>query len=140
MTAAMPRVTLSLSAITALQKAITGDTIKDGERTVAPYLTGGEIMSFFGGIPGLDVGELQLGTRWRYVQDVLENVNGTETLGKIVEAAVHPLRFEDSEFDVDAKATYLNAFLEYDGYTLTRVGRAFKLWSRDVSAGVISTR
>lgn len=133
-----PEMTLSSSTITALQKVITGDTLKHSEQTVGPYLTGGEIVSFFGSIPDLDVGDLSLGTRWRYVQSVLERVNGHEVLIAIIEAAVHPVRFEDSGIDVDEAAAYLNKFLVYDGYTLSRVGRVFRLRSSNVSAGVIS--
>lgn len=121
--------TFSSSTITALQKVITGDTLKHSDQAVGPYLTAGEIVSFFGSIAGLDVSHLSLETRWRYVQDVLEGVNGDEVLGSIVEAAVHPTRFVDSEIDVKEAVAYLNRFLAYDEYTLSRVGNVFKLRS-----------
>ena len=122
----MNEVVVSANTIMAIQKVITGDPLKNQDKSVAPYLKGHEIVSFFASIPGLDVEDVPLGTRWVYAETVLERINGSGVLGKVIESAVHPLRFEGAEKVEDA-VSFLNRCLEYDGYMLVRIGRVFKL-------------
>ena len=132
----MTAVTLSKGAITALQKVITGDNLKNQDKAISPYQTRGELISFFVAIPGLDVRDVSLGTRRVYVETVLEHVNGTEALAKIIEAAVHPLRFETPNQLVADAVDYLNKYLEYDGHRLSQLGRTFKLRTVDSDLSV----
>lgn len=120
------RVQLSSSSITAVQKIITGDPLDHQDHPIAPYRSGGDIVAFFGSIPGLNV-DSNLGTRWRYVEEVLRSHNGTPRMREIVEAAVSPVHFLKTSFNVKEAVEHLNAFLAYDGYRLRHSGRGFRL-------------
>lgn len=125
---------LSTSSITAVQKVITGDELRNGQ-SVAPYRTRGDIVTFFGSIPGLDVDDVHIETRWRYVEEVLRRLNGTPVINHVIEAAVHPAHFLDSEQSVDDAVEYLNDFLAYDGARLIKKGTRYRLVEVPEEAG-----
>lgn len=123
----MPEIRLSPNSISAVQKVITGDALQYQEYAVAPYLTGESIIGFFGALPGFDLSQHTLGTRWRYVEEVLRAVNGTERLVDVLEAAVNPVRLLHTDFSVDKAAGYLNDYLVHDGYRLRRSGKRYRV-------------
>ena len=132
----MADVKVLANTIMAIQKVITGDNLKNQDKSVAPYSTGSEIITFFEDFPEIDISAVSLGTRWVYAETVLKLINGSEVFEQVIEAAVHPLRFDGPEKVEDAVA-YLNRFLAYDGYMLVRTGRLFKLrpLSSDIQVG-----
>lgn len=122
--------TLTTSTITALQKIITGDPVGN-DQALAPYMTWNDLSNFFGAFPGLDTSEATRDSRWKYVEAVLRQVNGTESVRRIIEAAVSPGRFLNSEVEVEDAVEYLNDYLVYEGLRLVRHGLRFRLVEAD---------
>ncbi len=108
--------------ITAIQKLITGDRISNG-KALAPYMSGQDLITFFNQFGSTDEYGPGFPSRWVYVEGKLAEYNGTPTLKKIIEAALDPRRFLGTEFVLDEVVEYLNQFLEYDGYNVTKQGK-----------------
>src|SRR5208282_24098 len=120
---------LSQRSIHAIQKALTGDPIDKDRPAIAPYLSGPNLVGFFhdfgfnddypnkGGFP----------SRWAYVESRLQARNGTDAIARIVEAAVHPQRFLDTQFRPDDAVAHINKYLAYDGFELVSANKAFRL-------------
>lgn len=125
--ASTPKIRLSPNSISAVQKVITGDPLQHQEHAIAPYLTGESIIRFFEALPGVDLRDHTLGTRWRYVEEVLRAVNGTESMVDVLQAAVNPARFLHTDFSVDSAASYLDDYLMHDGYRLRRSGKRYRV-------------
>ena len=118
---------ISAKSITALQKVITGnETTQDGV-PVAPYCSGPVLVSFFNQFGYKDSYGQGFPSRWDYVETKLAELNGTESLAAVVEEALSPARFLDSEFEVDAAAEYVGRFLAFDGLALRQSKKGYRL-------------
>jgi len=113
-------VRISHETINALTKVLTGDGF---EKAVAPYRTGPELIEFFNDFGRLDRYGPGFPSRWHYTKSVLDEFNGTDTIKDIIEAALDPRSFLDSKFDVVNAVEYLNMYLKYDGYKISRIGK-----------------
>jgi abortive infection Abi-like protein len=120
---------ISQRAISALQRVITGDLIEPKTRPVAPYQSGPKLVAFFNEFGSNDVYPAGGGfpSRWQYVEGKLQDLNGTMPLVRVIEAAVFPARFLDTDFDAAKAVEYLNRYLGYDGYELTLAGKCYRL-------------
>lgn len=119
--------TLSGHSITALQKVITGDTIKKEAPGVAPYRSGPQLVTFFYEFGGNDSYGAGFPSRWVYVEDKLRLYNGTATIAAIIRAALDDSHFFDTEFSVDKALEYINRYLDRDGFRAVMAGKRCRL-------------
>lgn len=123
---------VSNQVITALQKIITGDQLRTGE-CIAPYQSGPDLVQFFNEF-GFD-DEYSWGggfpSRWAYCESHLEELNGKRELTKVIEAALDPRRFLDTDFIAEIAVDYLNGYLMYDGYEVRKSGEFYRVLARD---------
>lgn len=119
--------TLSGYSITALQKIITGDAPKKDAPAVAPYRSGPELITFFYEFGGNDTYGAGFPSRWVYAEDKLKSHNGTAKIAVIVDAALDPAHFFETEFSLAAAMEYLNRYLDRDGYQVVMTGKRCRL-------------
>ena len=117
---------LSKPSLEALQKVITGDSLSSGG-SIAPYRSGPDLVGFFNQFGADDTYGQGFPSRWKYAQSHLEKRNGDPELKEICESAVDPRHFWGSDFDCEEAVSHLNKFLEFDGYSLERVGKQFQV-------------
>lgn len=124
---AMPK--LSQRTISALQRVITGDRLDARTPAVAPYQSGPRLVRFFNEHGCNDVYPAGGGfpSRWQYVEDRLTAINETAQLIEVIEAAVYPSRFLDTEFAVEEAVTYLNRYLRHDKLELVSSAGVYRL-------------
>lgn len=112
--------------IAALGKIATGDRTK-GDESVAPYLSGPELVHFFNEF-GADVVYGQgFPSRWQFAEAEIRDHNGSPSLAKVIEALLDPRRFLGTEYTADRAADYLNQRFRYDGYEACRVGELYRV-------------
>lgn len=117
------KVTLSARTISALQKLITGDGIKNDAPALAPYRGGPALVKFFNEFSGNDSYGAGFPSRWKYVEDKLQSHNGTAELAAIVEAAMDPEHFFDTPFPIATAIEHLNKYLDRDSYRVVVSGK-----------------
>ena len=122
----MDTMKLSDKTISALEKIISGNPVS-GEKRLAPYRSGPELISFFRQFGCLDEYDSGFPSRWKYVEDKLWEFNASTKMEKIVEAALDPRVFLGSEFNVQETLEYINGYLKYDGYEIRKLGDFHKV-------------
>ena len=107
---------LADTAISALANIITGNS------KVSPYRSGPDLVDFFNQFGSDDMYGQGFPSRHTYTAAKLYEVNGTPTMIKVVEAAVDPRNFLNTEFNVEEIVETFNRFLIYDGYEIFKDG------------------
>ena len=107
---------LSKSSLKLLQETITGD-IK-----TTPYRTGPQLVELFNEFGFWDVYEDGFPSRWYYVKEKLDNLNGSNELKRLIEAIADPREYILKEENVEDAVELINSFLIYDGYRLQKQG------------------
>lgn len=95
------------------------------------YRTHRELADFFDCDLGMAYGGEGMQGRARAVQDLLRSHNGTPTLAKIIEAAVHPSHYRSIEGGPTRAVEYLNEVLAPCGLRLEPYGRAYRFAADD---------
>jgi hypothetical protein len=115
--------------LSALQRVITGDQIDPEKKPIAPYQSGPKLVGFFNEFGANDTYPSAGGfpSRWQFVERKLNELNGTAQIARVVEAALSPVRFLDSDFDAAAAVGYLNRYLAFDGHELVLSGKTYRL-------------
>jgi hypothetical protein len=119
-----------LRVIEALEKVLTGNSPKDNDGPgISPYRTLPQLMRFFNDFGFEDVYARSGGgpSRWAYVQERLRQVNGTERMVEILEAAFDPDHFSEPEKPIEAAVEYLNGCLRREGWGLSLLGGRYRL-------------
>lgn len=101
---------LSAKTIERLVDIITGNSQK------SPYRSGPQLIEFFRDFGERDLYGQGFPSRASYVQEKLQNFNGTETMRKIVPAAFD--FFYEGDFSPEEQAASFNNVLARDGYRL----------------------
>ena len=114
---------LSARTIAALQKLITGDDIKADSPALAPYRGGPTLVKFFNEFGGNASYGAGFPSRWKFVEDKLQEHNGTNDLAAIIEATLEPDHFFDTPFQLGPAVEYLNKYLDRDGYRIVVSGK-----------------
>lgn len=110
---------LSDVALAVLARVITGD----GD-TPSPYMSGKELMAFFGQFPEINGAG---GSRYEYTLGSLNEANGSPILDAVIESYLDERRFFGCDSTVDDAAHLLNTYLDHDGYRVVRKGRRFEV-------------
>lgn len=117
---------LAQQTLAALEKVITGDKLDAGQ-LVAPYQSGPRLISFFNQFGTKDeypfAGGISRGT---YVDRKLTGLNNSLGLVAVIEAAVTPVRFLNTDFNAAATVEFLNSYLAYDGFVLVLTGKKYR--------------
>lgn len=112
---------ISDKTISAIGTVITGDA------GLSPYRSGPQLIEFFNPFGWKDTYGQGFPSRWRYAEDKLREVNGTDTLADIINAAVDPRHFLRTQYDVETAVEHLNQFLGFDGYEIVRTGLYYRV-------------
>ena len=117
---------ISKKSISPLARFITGDI----EQT--PYLTGLQLVELFNEHGSDDVYEFGKGTfpsRWMYVEQKLEIINGSDNLKAVLEDLIDDRFYIDKDEDLETAVKYLNDIIKFDGYQAERVEFIYKIIS-----------
>lgn len=115
--------------IDALAECITGGSGSSSAPSIGIYLTGYEIVRFFRSL-GYDINSLE-GSRVPFTQDFLNQINHEENSFKqiirITERLLDPRDYINREDKLENVVNYLNKYLQYDGFELTKIGTTYHL-------------
>lgn len=115
---------ISDSYIDKLSKIIAGDA------GYTPYLSGPSLVALFNRRCGFkDSYDRGFPTRYVYVINKLEEINGTPNLKKVLEEIVNPGLYIDTNFDVKTAVEKINEILSFDGFELRISGKKYKIYS-----------
>jgi Abortive infection C-terminus len=107
-----------------------------GDKQLSPYRSGPKLVHFFNDF-GTDHSYGQdFPARWTFTEDCIRQFNGTPTLKKIILGALDPRDFmgatvyiqstgETKSANLQEALSYLNEFLDYDGYEIVPHGKAY---------------
>ena len=116
----------SKKSISPLAGFITGNI----EQT--PYLTGIKLVELFSEHGSDDVYNYVEGTfpsRWMYVEQKLEIINGSDNLKAVLEDLIDDRFYIDKDEDLETAVKYLNDIIKFDGYQAERVEFIYKIIS-----------
>lgn len=105
-----------------------------GDSRFTPYVKGYDLVLYFNKHGFNEVYGEGFPSRWKYTEDKIRELNGTDTIRKIIEETVDPRRFIGLVITVEEAVEKLNEFLKFDKYELRKVGDFYKLTT---SNGVI---
>lgn len=120
---------VSQHTIRAIERIVTGNEVTR-DRRLTPYRSGPGLVSFFNQFGDNDTYGQGFPSRWEYAREKIEQHNGSETLAKIIEAALDPRRFLSGSFVLQDAVLYLNKYLKLDGYRLQKVGDFYRVSKR----------
>ncbi|HSZ33183.1 MAG TPA: abortive infection family protein [Puia sp.] len=112
---------LSEYTLSHLAKAVSGDT------NYSPYMRGVDIILFFNKFGYNEVYGAGFPGRVKYTGDKLRELNGTDSIRKIIEEIVDPRRYININLNVENAIQELNEILRYDRLELVKAGDFFKL-------------
>lgn len=125
---------ISFQTLRAVARVICGDPALGSTEPISPYRTQRRLTEFFLEDLALERPETVEGTsRLSWTEAWLKAFNGTSQLRRIIEAAVRPVDFVDSDFDIAATVKHLNGLLNHDNLKLVKSGDRYILSS---SSGV----
>lgn len=115
--------------IDALAECVTGGSAYTSTPSIGIYRSGYNIVKFFRGL-GCDISSIN-GSRVPFTQDLLNNINhednGAEKIIRITETLLDPRDYIGQEDKLEHVVNYLNKYLKYDRFELTRVGATYRL-------------
>lgn len=98
-----------------------------GDSKTTPYLTGPSLVELFRKYGFNDVYEAGFPSRWAYTQDKIEQLNGTDTLVKLIEDIIDPRRFIGTDKNHEVAIEKAKELLKFDGYDLFKSSNSFKV-------------
>lgn len=116
---------ISNRTIEALGKVITGDG------GLSPYRSGPKLVSFFNRHGGNSLYGDGFPSRWKFAEEELQKLNRTAAISRVIEDALDPRHFMETEWDADAAVSYLNEFLAYDQFKVVKGGLFNRTTSTD---------
>lgn len=116
---------LSNYAIRQLSNIICGDV------EYMPYLSGPQLVAIFNKYGFKDTYGRGFPSRWKYTEEKLLELNGTQKMKKLIEDMIHPRRFFNTELDADVAIARVNELLTYEGYELKRYGNEYRIYAHE---------
>ncbi|MBK9794724.1 MAG: hypothetical protein IPP60_16900 [Sphingobacteriales bacterium] len=104
-----------------LAKAVCGDY------SYTPYLRGYEVVQLFNKYGFNETYGEGFPSRWKYTENKLRELNGTDTIRLIIEDIVDPRRYHGLQINVDEAVKEINDFLKFDKFELKKTGDFYKL-------------
>ncbi len=130
----MKKIKLKERTLSALEKVLTGDKLPHQDVAVAPYQSGPKLVQFFREFGSDDTYGSGFPSRPAYTLEKLQSFNDTVQMQSIVETALAPVHFFDSNFDVNKTIEYVNRYLALDGYQVGLVSNRAQFQLSDGSA------
>ena len=106
---------ISEPIVKALGQIITGDGQYGPLNRSGPML-----VDFFNQFGQKDTYGQGFPSRWRYAEEKIREANGTSAITLMIEAAIDPRDYFESEVEVEETAQYLNGMLAFDGYQVVK--------------------
>jgi hypothetical protein len=121
---------ISARTVKRLGEIITGD------KGLSPYRSGPKLVAFFNELGMNHTYGQGFPSRWSFAEDCIRQFNDTPIMVKIIRSALDPCDYmgatiydqekqQDRPADVQEALTYLNEFLEFDGYEIVLHGKAY---------------
>lgn len=98
-----------------------------GDEGYTPYIKGQELVMYFNKYGFNDIYEQGFPSRWKYTEEKLRQLNGTEAIRQIIEDTVDPRRYHGLSLNYDDAARKLNDVLKYDAIQLKQFGSIYKV-------------
>ena len=111
---------VSYNTISTLGGIITGD------RQISSYRSGPDLVEFFNELGSNDNYGSSFGTRWKYAEERLKQLNGSPKFETAITAALDPRNFLSGEHDIAVSVNLLNEYLKYDGYEVFKDGLFYR--------------
>ncbi len=121
---------ISERSVSALAKIVTGDS------QISPYKSGPVLVRLFNEFGAHDVYGQGFPSRWCYAEEKLRSINGTEHLPALIRSILDPREWLEFEKPAEEAVTYLNDYLKFDGFEITRDGDFFTV--RDITGGAVA--
>lgn len=121
---------ISERSISALAKIVTGDS------QISPYKSGPVLVRLFNEFGANDVYGQGFPSRWYYAEEKIRSINGTEHLPALIRAILDPRDWLEFEKPREDAVAYLNDYLKFDGFEITRDGEFFSV--RDLTGGAVA--
>ena len=102
-------------------------TLIAGDTSVAPYLTGVDLVDFYNDCGFDEIYGEGFPSRWKYSTDKIIEANDSDKLRKILEEFVDPRRYGGRDEIVENIVKEINLLLKYDGYELVKRGNLYKV-------------
>jgi hypothetical protein len=120
---------ISERTILAIENVITGNQIRKNGKPIAPYRSGPEIIHFFNEFGFNDVYSGGSGTPSRSAMagGRIRDLQKDTRLIKVIEEALHPDHFDDTDFDLELAKDYLARVLKDEGLNLVMVGHRYRI-------------
>lgn len=87
-----------------------------GDERVSRYRGGPALVRLFNDYGANDEYGQGFPSRWKYAEDRLRDLNGTEAFAALLCEVLDPREFMDTEFKAQPALDYINQRLKYDGY------------------------
>ena len=115
--------------IDALAECVTGGSGWSSAPSIGIYRTGPGIVRFFRSL-NYDISSVE-GSRVPFTQDLLNQINhvenGLEHIVRITQRLLDPRDYVGREDKLENVVNYLNKYLQYDEFELTRIGTTYRL-------------
>jgi hypothetical protein len=114
---------LSERTIQGLGKLVTGD------EKLTPYRSGPKLVTFFNDLGSNDHYPEGGGfpSRWKFVEDKLRELNGSDAIRAAIARTLDPAAFLDFEKPVSEAVAYLNKYLKFDDYEVVIAEKHVKI-------------
>lgn len=106
-----------------LSKAVCGDA------SYTPYVRGYDLVIDFNKYGFNDTYDAGFPSRWKYTEDKLRELNGTDAIRQIIEDIVDPRRYHGLNMNVDDAAKEINEIIKFDEIELKKSGDFYKVAS-----------
>lgn len=101
-----------------------------GDSNYMPYVKGYELVLIFNKYGFSDVYEQGFPSRWKYTEEKIRELNGSDKLRKLIEEMIDPRRFYSLEIKIEDAVNSINDFLKYDNYELKKSGEFYKIYDK----------
>jgi Abortive infection C-terminus len=116
---------LTQRSLKQLAGIVTGDTKR------SPYRSGPQLVGFFNELGDNDTYAQGFPSRWKYAEEKIQRRNNLTDLTKIINSALDPRDFVESDFKIDDIIVHLNLHLNYDGFEIIKNGQKLILINKN---------
>jgi len=123
-------VRISQRSVSALVKIVTGDS------QISPYKSGSVLVKLFNEFGANDVYGQGFPSRWKYAEEKLRSINGTDHLPALIRAILDPREWFEFGKPREEAVFYLNDYLRFDGFEIAPDGEFFSM--RTLTGGAVA--
>jgi hypothetical protein len=98
-----------------------------GDSKLSPYRSGPELVQLFRRFGFQDEYGQGFPSRWKYTEEKIAEMNGTQALDDLVTTILDPVEFVEDQQQLASMLQKLNAYLAFDGYQITIKGKKSKI-------------